>query len=88
MNGVFIQAMDPGWFVPPELFYAQVDQLGRHMKSSRPMPGVGPVHIPGERAEAVAAQRRREGIPLDTTTYATIQKILRSLSLPDTLPVV
>ncbi|HTX54365.1 MAG TPA: Ldh family oxidoreductase [Candidatus Baltobacteraceae bacterium] len=88
MNGVFVQALDPGWFVPPEMFYAQVDQLGRHIKSSRPMPGVGPVHIPGERAEAVAAQRRREGIPLDTTTYATIQKILRSLSLPDTLPVV
>jgi hydroxycarboxylate dehydrogenase B len=88
MNGMFIQAVDPGWFVPPETFRAQVEELTRHMKSSRPMPGVGPVHIPGERSDAQAAQRARDGIPLDTTTYTTIQKVLRALDLPDTLPVV
>ncbi len=87
MNGIFIQALDPGWFVPPETFRTHVEELARHMRSSRQMPGIGPVHIPGERSLLKAAQRARDGIPLDAATCTTIQKVLRTLGLPDTLPV-
>jgi hydroxycarboxylate dehydrogenase B len=86
MNGVFILALNPAWFLPPAQFRAQVDQLTAYMKTARPMPGVGPVHIPGERSREQAAKRKRDGIPLNEKTCASLAQVLRDLGLPGELP--
>jgi uncharacterized oxidoreductase len=86
MNGVFVLALNPAWFLPPAEFRVQVDQLTAYMKSARPMPGVGPVHIPGERSREHAARREREGIPLNEKTCAALIQVLQDLALPDELP--
>jgi uncharacterized oxidoreductase len=86
MNGVFVLALNPAWFLPPEEFRAQVDGLTAYVKTSRPMPGIGPVHIPGERSRGRAALGEREGVALPQKTCEALASVLRDLGLPDTLP--
>ena len=86
LNGMFVLALNPSWFLPAAQFGAEVDQLTDHMKSCRPMPGADPVHIPGERSQAQAARREREGIPLDEKTCAVLVEVLKDLGLPEELP--
>ena len=86
MNGMFILALDVAWFLPPEEFRRQVDQLTAYMKTSKPMPGTQGVHIPGEGSRAEAARRTREGIPLDEKTCSLLANVLSDLGLPPDLP--
>jgi LDH2 family malate/lactate/ureidoglycolate dehydrogenase len=82
LNGTFILALNPAWFLPPARFCAEVDQLTTYMKSARSIPGTDPVHIPGERSQAQTALREREGIPLDEKTCAALSAVLSDLGLP------
>ena len=86
MNGLFLLALDPSWFMPPATFRAQVDQLTAYVKTARPMCGAGPVHIPGERSREEAARREQAGIVLDETSCATLAAVFTSLGLPGDLP--
>ena len=86
LNGVFILALDVAWFVPLEQFRSQVDQLTAYVKTSRPMPGVGPVHIPGEKSREEAERRRRQGIILNQETWQRLAGVLQDLGLPAEVP--
>lgn len=81
MNGVFVLALDPAWFLPPEEFRAQVDRLSAYVKGARPVPGGEPVHIPGERSRQEEARRRREGIVLTDQAWAKVSAVLSDLGL-------
>jgi LDH2 family malate/lactate/ureidoglycolate dehydrogenase len=86
MNGMFVLALDVAWFLPQEQFRGQVDQLTVYVKTSRPVSGAGPVHIPGENSRAEEARRRKEGITLNEQNWAKVAGVLRDLGLPDDLP--
>jgi uncharacterized oxidoreductase len=81
MNGLFLVALDPGWFMPAAEFGRQVDQLIAYIKSSRPRPGGGPVMLPGEPERLEAARRSREGIPLNARTVETLRALCAGLGL-------
>jgi len=81
MNGMFILALDVARFLPLDQFCVQVDQLTTYIKSARPLPGGGPVKIPGEPDREEATRRAREGIPLNEQTWATVARVLRDLGL-------
>jgi uncharacterized oxidoreductase len=81
MNGMFLLALDVAWFLPPDRFRAQVDQLTAYVKTSRPLPGGGGVHIPGERSREEAARRAREGIAFSEQAWAKVEGVLRDLGL-------
>ena len=82
---MFVLALDPAWFVPANTFQAQVDELTAYVKTSRPMPDIGPVHIPGERSREEAALRERAGITLDDTSCNALAGVLRDLDVPNNL---
>jgi uncharacterized oxidoreductase len=86
MNGIFILALDPARFVPLDQFRSQVDRLTAYVKTSRPMPGVGPVHIPGERSREEGERRRRQGVALNQQTWERLAGVLRDLGLPAEIP--
>jgi hydroxycarboxylate dehydrogenase B len=86
MNGVFVLALNPAWFLSAGEFRAQVDRLTAYMKTSRPMPGVGPVHIPGERSQAKAARGERDGVALPRKTCEALVSVFGDLGLPEELP--
>lgn len=81
MNGLFLMAIDPSRFLPLETFRAHVDQLTAYVKTSRPMPGLGPVHIPGEGSREKAVRHERAGVTLDATTRERLERVLRDLGL-------
>jgi uncharacterized oxidoreductase len=86
MNGMFLLALDVAWFLPPGEFRAQVDRLTAYVKSARPLPGGGQVHIPGERSRAEAARHTREGIAFTEQAWATVAEVLTNLGLAAELP--
>jgi uncharacterized oxidoreductase len=86
MNGMFLLALDVSWFLPPDEFRAQVDQLTAYVKSSRPLPGGARVHIPGEQSQQEAARRAREGIAFSEAAWAKVAEVLQDLGLSDILP--
>ena len=81
MNGLFILALDPGRLVPLDQLRSQVDQLTAYIKTSRPMPGIGPVHIPGEKSRAEEARRRQEGIILSEQNWAKVKSVFDELGV-------
>ncbi len=86
LNGLFVLALHPAWFLPREQFRAAVDQLTSYVKSSLPMPGIGPVHIPGEASCERARTHERDGISLDEKTCDGLATVLTDLGLPAKLP--
>ncbi|OGB96471.1 MAG: hypothetical protein A3G35_01830 [candidate division NC10 bacterium RIFCSPLOWO2_12_FULL_66_18] len=81
MNGMFILAMDVAWFLPADQFRAQVDQLTAYVKSAKPVPEGGPVHIPGERAREEAARRARDGITFPEQAWTKVAGVLKELGV-------
>jgi len=81
LNGMFILALNVGWFVPPDQFRQHVDQLTAYVKSARPAPGGGPVLIPGEPDREEEARRKREGIPFSDQAWAKVATVLRELDI-------
>jgi hydroxycarboxylate dehydrogenase B len=85
MNGLFVLALNPGAFLPIDRFRDEVDHLTAYVASARPVPGGLPVHVPGQASQALAAARRRDGIPLNQATWETLAKLLVNLRLPPSL---
>ncbi len=81
MNGLFLLALNPEWFMPAEEFRRQVDQLIAYIKSARPRPGGGPVLVPGEPDRVEAERRSREGIPLNARTVETLRQVCETLGV-------
>jgi uncharacterized oxidoreductase len=86
MNGMFILALNVAWFVPLDQFRKQVDQLTAYIKSARPLPGGGPVLIPGEPDREEAERRMREGIPFSEQAWAKVAGVLQELGLDSEIP--
>ena len=57
-------AIDPAALGAGETFAAELDRLARDIAAEPRADGVDEILMPGERGDRVAAQRRRDGIPL------------------------
>lgn len=66
--GHFMLALDMGTFRNFEDFKMDIDVLIDRIKSISPANGFDEVRLPGERSDHVAAERERNGIPLDRKT--------------------
>jgi LDH2 family malate/lactate/ureidoglycolate dehydrogenase len=75
-------AIDPAAFGPREAFLARVDALIDQVHASPPMPGVDRVRVPGERREALAAERERDGVPVTAEAVAELRELGRELGVP------
>jgi L-2-hydroxycarboxylate dehydrogenase (NAD+) len=49
------------------------------LRGARPAPGSSAVRIPGQRALALRAERLAHGIPMDPTTWATVQALAQEV---------
>ncbi len=81
MNGLFLLALNPGWFMPEEEFRRQVDQLVTYIKSARPRVGGSPVLVPGEPDRIEAERRSRDGIPLNARTVEALRELCIELGI-------
>jgi L-2-hydroxycarboxylate dehydrogenase (NAD+) len=79
--GQLVIALDVARFMSPDLFKAQIDRHIRDLASSRPLPGVEAVHVPGQGRLARRREREKNGIPLDAALFAQVDDLARSLGI-------
>jgi uncharacterized oxidoreductase len=80
-NGVHMTAYDIGHFSDMAFFYAEVEDLVGHVKSSRTAPGVDEVLLPGEPEFRTERERAQTGIPIDDTSWEKLCVFARQIDL-------
>ena len=70
-DGTFMLVLDPGAFSPTD-FKAQVEAFVRYLKETPPAEGFAEVLYPGEIEYRTEQRRRREGIPIEDTTWGRL----------------
>ena len=89
INGIFSIVMEPGRMVDGGMFDAAVANLTDWVKASPATDAAAPVLVPGEPENAWRAQRGRDGIPVDPTTWKQILNCAKALDItPPDFPVV
>jgi LDH2 family malate/lactate/ureidoglycolate dehydrogenase len=66
--------IDPRAFSPSD-FKAQVEAFVRYLKATRPAEGFAEVFYPGEIEYRTERRRRREGIPIQETTWRQLGEV-------------
>ena len=80
-GGMYLMAVNIGALVDIDDFKASVDGLIRNCKGSRLAEGFDEIVMPGERAQATAERRTREGVPLRDEDWANIERIAGELDI-------
>jgi L-2-hydroxycarboxylate dehydrogenase (NAD+) len=79
--GQFVVALDVARFLPPDLFKAEVDRHIRDLNTSRRLPGVDEIRVPGQGRVKRRQEREANGIPLSTTLIAQVDDVAKSLGV-------
>jgi uncharacterized oxidoreductase len=82
-NGMLSIILDPSRFQDDAAFGAEVNRFIAWVKSSAKAAPDGDILMPGEIEERTKAQRLRDGIPIDDTTWAQIREAARTVGLGD-----
>ena len=83
-NGVLFTVYNIAHFTSLDAYYNEVEDLIRHVKSSRLAPGFQEILSPGEPEFRNALRKKVEGIEIDETTWAAICEEARAFGLnPD-----
>jgi hydroxycarboxylate dehydrogenase B len=82
-NGMLSIILDPSRFQEEAAFGAEVNRFIAWVKSSAKAAPDGDILMPGEIEERTKAQRLRDGIPVDDTTWAQIKETATAVGLDD-----
>ena len=74
-NGLFVMVMNVASFRGFPGFSAEIERFINYLKSAKRAPGVDVIRVPGERGWEEQRRRERDGIPIDTETWAHIQAL-------------
>ncbi len=85
INGMFSIFLDPSFFQADETFAAELRRFIAWVKSSEKTSIDGEILMPGEIEERTKAQRLREGIEIDATTWAQIAEAAKCVGLSEKL---
>ena len=80
--GHFFGAMRIDAFIDTDEFKAQIDDLVRTFRATRPAPGAEAVLLPGDPEREAEALRSKEGIPLVEAVVADLMEISKETNVP------
>ena len=80
LNGTAI-AIDIGGFGDPERFAAEAERLGHAIAGLARADGVEKIMLPGERGDAIRAEREASGIPIPKGTWQRIAKAAQAVGV-------
>ena len=80
-TGHVIVALDVARFSPVEEFKRRVDTVIRDLRSSKPMPGVERIRLPGDGSHATFLDRSRAGVPLNDALQAQLARLAADLGI-------
>lgn len=78
VNSMFVVVVDPRRFADDVWLAGELGLLRAYAHASRPADPAAPVLVPGDPERATHAERSRQGIPLDETTWAQLQALPRA----------
>jgi len=81
-NGFLAIAIKIEDFIDLEEFEQEVEYLVEWVKSSKKLPGVEEIYVPGEVEQLHRAKRLKEGIPVEEPTWNEIVKRAQELGVP------
>jgi LDH2 family malate/lactate/ureidoglycolate dehydrogenase len=81
-QGVFLLALDPGRFLEPARFAADVEAMLGYVTAAERAEGIDEIFVPGELSAGTAERRRTEGVPLDDATWTELEQLGRELDVP------
>jgi len=79
--GQFVVALDVSRFLPLDVFKAEIDRHIRDIATSKPLPGVDQVRVPGQGRLARRFERERDGVPLSTALLKQVDEVANSLGV-------
>jgi L-2-hydroxycarboxylate dehydrogenase (NAD+) len=80
-TGHFVIALDVARFVAPDVFAAEVNRHVRDLASSKKLPGVDEIRIPGQGRLARRTDRQENGVPLSVTLLKQLDEVAKSLGI-------
>jgi len=80
-KGDFMIVIDPKAFIAQEEFRARAREFIEQVKSSRKVPGVGEIMVPGEPEQKTRERRLREGIPISDEVWIELEQIAKELGV-------
>jgi LDH2 family malate/lactate/ureidoglycolate dehydrogenase len=80
-TGHFIIALDVARFLPLDAFKAEIDRHIYDLASSRKLPGVDEIRIPGQGRQARRADRQKNGVPLAAGLIKQIDELAKTLNI-------
>jgi ureidoglycolate dehydrogenase (NAD+) len=81
MNGLAV-AVDIAQFTDPDQFRSQVDALASVITSLPKASGIDQIFAPGERGDAILAERTLTGIPLPSGTWTKLESLATRFAIP------
>jgi len=84
INNMLSIIIDPASMGGTQVFEDEVETFITWVKSAKPQPGVAEVLAPGEPERARRADREKNGVPIDTTTWQQLLDVARKVRLNDT----
>jgi ureidoglycolate dehydrogenase (NAD+) len=76
-----VVAIDPGAFGDRDTFLREAERLGNAIAGLARADGVEKIMLPGERGDAVRAEREVAGIPIPQGTWQRIAKAAQALGV-------
>jgi len=80
-TGHFIVALDVKRFLPLDAFKVEMDRHIHDLTSSRKLPGVDQIRIPGQGRQARYADREANGVPLSPSLIKQVDELAKSLDI-------
>ena len=81
-TGHFIVALDIAAFMDPSEFKSQIDTVWKDMKSSKKLPDISEIRLPGENLAKTMKERKASGIKISTPLFTALAQLADELSIP------
>ena len=80
-TGHFLIVLDVSRFLSLDAFRKDIDRHMDELRASKPMPGHGPIRIPGEGRAERLAERGRDGVPLSPALLGRLDELAGRLGI-------
>jgi L-2-hydroxycarboxylate dehydrogenase (NAD+) len=80
-TGQFVIVLDVARFLPVDAFKAEVDRHVHDLASSKRLPGVDEIRIPGQGRSARIADRIKNGVPLSESMLKQVDELANTLAI-------
>ena len=80
-TGHFVIALDVTRFLPLDVFKSEIDRHVHDLSSSKKLPGVDEIRIPGQGRVVRIADRQKNGVPLSDTLLKQVDELAKTLSI-------